>query len=350
MNNITIIIPAYKPEEKLIPFVKSLLDSGFSNIVTVDDGCGKDYSHIFDALKNEGIDILTHEKNMGKGRALKTAFSFVLNNRKSSIGVITVDADGQHNLDDIVNVANTFKNNPAHLILGCRNFTNKVPFRSKFGNNITRFIYRIVSGNKISDTQTGLRAIPFSKLDNMLKFHGDRYEFEMQMLMELKNIELKYIEVPINTIYENNNEGSHFNTLRDSWLIYKVIFGFIASSVISFLVDYGLFSLLYVLLYPAYTISKSNAILYADILARIGSSVVNFLINRKVMLSPYSKNSKVWVQILKYYILATVVLAFDYLIVLGLSSIGINPIISKPIAAAILYIFSFMFQKHVVFK
>ncbi len=342
-QNITIVIPAYKPSAELNSLALSLKATGFKNIIAIDDGGGQEFAHIFTSLKGAEIDICTHAVNMGKGRALKTAFNHYLNTcSEDSIGILTVDADGQHKIEDILRVADAFLKNQHKMVLGCREFAGEVPLRSRFGNSVTKFVYKVVSGNSLSDTQTGLRAIPKANLPQMLHFSGERYEFEMQMLMELKNLKLSFVEIPIKTIYENNNESSHFNPLKDSWLIYKVILGFVASSVLSFLVDYLLFSLL-ITMYP-------TMLIMAEIVSRVFSSLLNFTLNRKILLSPHGKKSKVWVHLLKYYILAAVVLTADYYLISVLGMIGISVYLAKIIASILLYALSFLIQKHVVFR
>ncbi len=156
--------------------------------------------------------------------------------------MVTADADGQHLPKDIKRVALEMVDNKDTMILGSRQLGKDVPFKSKAGNTITRWVFSVVSGTKIYDTQTGLRAIPREYLAEILQLAGEKYEYEMSMLMELKSLNLGVKEITIETVYHNNNEGSHFNPIADSWKIYRVILGYVMSSAFSAIVDIVLFS------------------------------------------------------------------------------------------------------------
>lgn len=182
--NTAILIPSYEPDEKLLKLVRELTAYSFPYIIVVDDGSSKRCSDIFNEIDScPNCKVLHHIINKGKGAALKTEMQAILYTDTDISGCITVDADGQHLPEDILKVAKSFNNNCSSLILGCRDFsTSNVPFKSKFGNIITRTVYKLTAGKPITDTQTGLRAIPFSALENFLDFPGDHYEFEMNML------------------------------------------------------------------------------------------------------------------------------------------------------------------------
>lgn len=345
MKDVAIIIPAYKPERKLTDLVAELKESGFTHIIVVDDGGGEEYSSIFAAVAELGADVLTHAVNMGKGRALKTAFNRYLTTCPDTVGAVTMDADGQHSVADVIRMGEALKSHPHDLVLGVRSFAS-MPARSRFGNTCTRIVYRLVSGRRVSDTQTGLRAFPRECLPGFLRLSGERYEYEMAMLMELKHLNMGVTEIPIETIYENNNEGSHFNTFSDSWLVYKVILGFIGSSVISFMVDYLLFAFLFSVL----TIPDTVRTLVADICARAGSSLINFTLNRKVLLTPESQHDRLTVYLAKYYMLVLLALAADFGLIRLLAFGGVPEYLGKLISGVILYIVNFWVQKRFIFK
>ena len=206
MEDIVIIVPAYKPDrEIMIEFIQKL-KSKFGNIVIVDDGNGEEYAQFFEYLKNEGAIILKHHINFGKGRGIKTAFNYVLNNYPNITGVVTADCDGQHYLEDIVKCAEKLKENPEKLVIGTRNFEEKqVPFRSRFGNKITRGVFSTFVGIKITDTQSGLRAFGKNTMKTFLQTSGERYEYETNMLIDCKEKEIEIAEVPISTVYIRNN-------------------------------------------------------------------------------------------------------------------------------------------------
>ena len=160
-------------------------------------------------------------------------------------GIITVDADGQHLIEDSLRVCESWKEHRDQIVTGSRRFTGKVPVRSRIGNSITRGIFRLTTGRRIYDTQTGLRAFSVSRVPEMLSLSGDRYEYEINQLLNSCTKGTGVFEVPINTVYIDENKSSHFNTIRDSIKIYKVILKYLAptflkflsSSLLSFLID-----------------------------------------------------------------------------------------------------------------
>lgn len=374
LNELAVVIPAYKPEKALIGLTEELASKGFSEIIVVDDGSGEEFSAIFEQVKNNGCTLLVHEQNKGKGRALKTSFEYVLKQDRPYKAVVTADADGQHLLKDIVNVGQVTLDSKDTLVLGGRVFKGKVPLRSRFGNSVTRAIFNFVSGQKVHDTQTGLRGIPVSALEKMTNLKGERYEFEMNMLLEAKRSGLTIKEVEIETVYIDDNSSSHFNPLVDSWKIYKQIFMFSGatiyrhiimfggSSLLAFGIDYAIFTLLNILV-PQMFLGLSNAqelilpviglgiepvLLIAVVGARVISSTVNFIINRNVVFA--KKGGSLTRHILGYYLLVLIIMIANYCIIYGFKTIGLNVYIAKIITEAILFICSFFVQKRIIFK
>jgi len=207
-----VVIPAYQPDNKLIKLVEKIHDKSDFKILIIDDGSSPACQKIFDKASQYAT-ILRHEVNQGKGHALKTAFQFI--KEQNSYGtVVTADADGQHKIWDIFRTANKASENPNKLILGVRAFTGKVPLRSRFGNSLTKALFKLQTGVGVTDTQTGLRAFTTNLIPFMLKIEGKRYEYEMNMLLEATK-EYEIVEVPIETVYINDNEASHFRPIRD---------------------------------------------------------------------------------------------------------------------------------------
>ena len=195
LKHLVVLIPAYKPEERLIKLSEKLLSEDFLEIVVVDDGSGEDFAPIFLKLKEMGVTVLAHAINLGKGSALKTGFNFVATERPDAAGVVTADADGQHLVKDIKRVGEALLAQESTIVLGSRKFAGKVPLKSRFGNTITKAVFNLVSGEKIRDTQTGLRGFPASSLKDMLALKGSRYEYEMNVLLEASKFGLKLSEV-----------------------------------------------------------------------------------------------------------------------------------------------------------
>ena len=346
-NNISILIPAFNPDNELIILVDNLIKAGFKSISIIDDGSSKLCKPIFNELKlKEQCNVLVHAVNMGKGIALKTGFNYFLNNCRECVGIVTADADGQHNVSDIIRVSQRLIDNPGKLILGSRNFSKlDVPFRSRFGNILTRKMFGFLTGLKISDTQTGLRAISYDFVHKLMSVNGERYEYETNMLLECKNQDIQIEEVYIDTIYIEDNKSSHFNPLIDSIKIYGVFLKFMSSSLLSFGLDIFLFSLFTKLFYR---LTPEYFIVLSTIVARIISSLFNYNANKNAVFKHKATDKLV---IYRYYVLCSILM-----LVSGISVSSIwfifrgSQVFIKVIVDAILSIMSFKIQKDWVFK
>lgn len=297
-----ILIPSYQPDGKLPPYVRALLEAGFAKIVVVDDGSGEAYDPIFQSLyadAGERVHVLRYLPNHGKGHALRTGMRYLLDECPQCAFVITADSDGQHTVPDTLRMAEALHQNGTGLLLGSRDFTlPHVPAKSRMGNHITTAVFHALYGQRVSDTQTGLRGFARALLPRFLQTSGDRYEYEMNQLIDCSIDKIPIRALPIETVYENNNEGSHFHPWKDSWRIYRVIltrfFRFIAVSMLCFLVDYGFYLLINNLLIanvPALNQSFAPVaflpvqfighIAVAAFAARVISSLVNFFLNQR---------------------------------------------------------------------
>ena len=222
MNKKTIVlIPSYEPDNILITLVNNLSKENME-IVVVDDGSGLEYKNIFDKCEKKA-NVISYEKNEGKGYALKTGLKFIKDNYTEPYIIVTMDSDGQHTITDTKRLINEIKENEKILILGKRTRNEKIPFRSKLGNSITKVIYKLTTGLDVYDTQTGLRAFSNILIDYLLEIEGNRFEYEMNVLLKCAIDKVKIKEVEISTIYINNNSGTHFNAIKDSYRIYKDI-------------------------------------------------------------------------------------------------------------------------------
>lgn len=337
LKKAVVLIPAYQPDERLIELTGKLLGEGF-RVLLVDDGGKEKYAGIFDACRKLGAEVAVHAVNQGKGRALKTGINQALLLYKDLNCIITADSDGQHTVEDIIRVGEAALQHPDTLILGSREFTGEVPFKSRWGNRITRFVYRLASGIAVRDTQTGLRALPPSSLEQMIEIEGERYEYEMNVLLRLRDMNLGVYEVPIETIYINDNAGSHFNPVKDAIRIYKVIFRYLFSSIASFVVDYVLYWLL---------LSLSLAPVLAYALARLVSSQVNYRLNRYTVFG--GRGGKY--AMVKYYALAIVQGVTGALLVQFLPTVlPVSAAVIKIPVDIILFVISFVIQRDFVFN
>lgn len=329
------LIPAYKPTFSMIDLLKELTKEKFE-IVIVNDGSGNEYDEIFKESEKYAI-ILKHENNKGKGIALKTGLKYISENFLGDYVVVTMDCDGQHTVKDAEKLVENVNDNM--LVLGKRIRSDKTPLRSKFGNSVTRFVYRLITGVDVYDTQTGLRAFKNDLIDFLLKVEGKRYEYEMNVLLECYKNNIPIKETQIETIYIDNNSHSHFDTFKDSLLVYKEIIKFTMSSLISFLVDYLCYSLVIIL---------SSNIILANIFARVISSVVNYNINKKVV---FKSSEKGLISAVKYFVLVLIVLILNTNILkLLVEHLFINKFLAKIITEVILFVLSLFIQKKFIFK
>lgn len=334
-----ILIPAYKPDERTVSLCRDLREKGLS-VMLVDDGSGDDYRAYFDQAAQMGCHIERHAINLGKGRALKTGINAALNTHDNLLGIITADADGQHTCADILRIIDAMREHPRALVTGARSFNDdNVPLKSRLGNKITRQVYRFVTGIGCTDTQTGLRGIPAFSLGSMLALTGERYEYEMLMLLKLRDLDMPLHEVPIETIYYNNNEGSHFHAFRDATRIYTVILRFVLSSLISSAVDYLLY------LFFLYVLRFQPWIGYA--VARTLSSLLNYWINRTAVFG--GRGGKY--SIFRYYLIAAIQLAIGATAVEILHTVaGLDASWTKIPVDILLFFFSYILQRDFVFK
>ncbi|MBC5809389.1 MAG: glycosyltransferase family 2 protein [Candidatus Eremiobacteraeota bacterium] len=210
--------------------VRELLDAGFGHVILADDGSDRDHRAPFDAFSTDGrVRVVRHETNRGKGSTLKTAFRYLLAHVPEAEHVVTADADGQHRASDILAVTTAAREEPGRLVLGSRIFGGDVPLRSRFGNAVTRHVFRAIAGRMLADTQTGLRAFPRAMLEPFVSIRGERYEYEMNVLAHACRTAFP-LEVPIATIYVAGNAASHFDPVRDSMRIYFGLLRFYFSS------------------------------------------------------------------------------------------------------------------------
>ena len=285
MSVIPIIIPSYEPDARLLELLAELKRAELSPIIVVNDGSSSAYQKFFDAAEKDfGAIILTHAENFGKGRGLKTAFAYCLENFPEMTGCVTADSDGQHTPAAIEKCRAALSANPESLILGTRSFDNaaEIPLKSQLGNILTRKVFKILYGVEISDTQTGLRAIPADFMRAVLNVAGERFEFETNVLISAIKSGVRIETVPIETIYDSKeNHSTHFRPLADSlriyWLFRRAFARFVLSSMSAAAIDLALFQIFCALLKKNF--AGAEYIVPATILARIISAAYNHTVN-----------------------------------------------------------------------
>jgi len=357
LSKISVVLPSLDPDEKLIRVVDGLLEYGFTHIILVNDGSKPENLHYFTDLAQQHpeITLLHHEVNKGKGAALKNAFRYFLENRPEGLGVVTVDGDDQHHPEDTRACCHHMMET-GHTVLGCRDFNQEdVPARSSFGNKTTSMIFKVFVGMTISDTQTGLRAIPRSVLEKLVDVSGDRFEYETNMLLAFKTYGIPFDEVKIRTVYIEENKSSHFRVIHDSWRIYKLILGhffrYTVSSLASAVVDAALYALFTALF--AGSLNGLALTAAAGIPARIISSLMNFFVNQKLVFCSTASTGR---SMKRYFTLAVAQMAAQVLLTegsyilfsIGESAGGLRTLIYVVVMTA-LYFFSYMIQQRWVF-
>ncbi len=338
-----VVIPAYKPDEKMLRLLDQLIRETSDRIVVVNDGSGADFEPIFARIPPQ-VTLLRHEVNRGKGAGMKTALRHILANMPDEEGVVFADADGQHLVKDIIAVTDEMRAHPDSLVLGSRAFTGNVPLRSRLGNKITLGVFTLASGVRIHDTQTGLRAFSLDVARKLVELEGDRYEYEMNMLMAAAKMHIPFREVMIETVYIEENQSSHFNVWRDSLRIYGVILKFAASSLVAFCVDFALLWLLTRITAPLGAWSLNVSI----VIARVCSAFVNYSINRKLVFEADGKAAR---SLGQYAALAAAILLAN----MGLMNLFIHVcgwalFPAKLLVECVLYVVSFCVQRLFIFK
>lgn len=265
--NVIVMIPSLNPDEMLLSVVKNIRAAGFERFLIVNDGSRQECLRVFDELERSGCTVVHHAVNLGKGRALKTGFNYAMKYMADAAGVVTCDADGQHEPSAIMAVTRTMLDNPGKVVLGVRKFFEaKVPLANLIGNTLTRLAFVLLTGLSYGDTQCGLRAFPMSVLPEMMKVDGERFDYENVMLLAFRKSRQDYIEVPMRAVYETVDQGkkSHFNKLLDPIRIYKKLLGFASVPIFCGL----LASILFMMLAPY--VSQSWAVPAAGLSALAG--------------------------------------------------------------------------------
>ncbi len=361
---VPIVIPSYEPDDRLITLLHDLDAKEMGPVIIVNDGSSTEYDPIFKnaeaIISKRGGKFISYQPNRGKGHALKTAFSYIIENMADAKGCVTADSDGQHTPECIANITDKLVEQPENLILGVRQFKKEdIPWKSWYGNKITVLVFSYIAGNKISDTQSGLRGIPLDFMKELIDVKGERFEFEMQMLIECTG-KYNISEIPIKTVYDSkDNHQTHFRPFADSFRIYKILgkkfFKYIFSSLSSFVVDivlYHLFCLLFADMFPMASLSITDVgmgVFMATVSARVISAMYNYIINYMFVFK--SRASKVS-SLTKYALLAIIQMCVSAGIVSLIAFLFHleTTTLVKAIVDMMLFFLSYTIQQKLVFK
>ncbi len=345
--NVTVVIPALNPDGRLNELVWELHNNGFDDIVVVNDGSdAENIKYLPDESKLPFCTVLHHRRNRGKGYALRTAFKFFSTHRRGKDGVITMECDGRHPVSDVISVTEKMYESDS-VVLGCRDFSDKrINLGSRIGNKITRVVFRLFCGIKITDPQAGLRAIPERFIPTFIGIKGSRYEYETNMLLEMKKQHIDFSETPIDAPHLGAESKSHFRPIADSVRIYKLILSFVFSSLLSMLIELTVFYLCLKFLF-----SGNYDVLFATLVARITSSIVNFAVNRTKV---FGADNKLGRSLLRYIILAIPLALASIFSIKGLTlalNVGAPSFktLLKCVVDTILFFVSFRIQQNWVF-
>lgn len=346
-----VLIPAYEPDGKLVRLVSELRATGVvRGIVVVDDGSGPSSSDVFDDVARLGAVLVGFPANRGKGAALRRGLAEVAR-RWPGEDVVCADADGQHRVADILRVGERVLDGDGALVLGARAFAGDVPVRSRLGNTVTRWLFRAATGLRVQDTQTGLRGYPASMIGWLLDVRGDRYEYELNVLLSAAREGRSVVEIEIKTIYLDGNASSHFRPLVDSARIYAPLLAFSLSSLLAFGIDTAA-----LLVLDAVT----GSLLVSVVGARGVSGAVNFVVNRRVFGGAGAGagaaagrgrgGGHVRGAALRYAALAVGLLAAGYGVLWGLTGLGLALLPAKVVTEVLLFATSYQVQRRVVFR
>jgi glycosyltransferase involved in cell wall biosynthesis len=337
--DVAIVIPAYRPGETLVALVDALLAGGAGSIIVVDDGSGPAFAEWFEGIAQRGgVHVLHHAVNLGKGAALKSGLNYALAEVPGLLGVVTADADGQHDPDDILRIASRLLKHPEGLILGVRQWEERVPWKSRVGNLVTRILLRLMVGQKLSDTQTGLRGIPAALIPQLLRTTSQGYEFELDMLIACKHRAYPILEEPIRTIYLDGNQSSHFRPVVDSMRIYFLLFRFGALSLVTAVLD----NLVFVVAF-----GFNGSIAQSQIAARLCAMTFNYLGARRMVFHSQQRHAVV---LPKYVLLVIGNGLVSYALIRWLhDGLGWQAVPAKLVAEGLLFAANFVLQRDIVF-
>lgn len=334
-----ILIPAYEPDERLVELLTSLRAAApDQGVVVVDDGSGPAHREVFRAVRALGFTVISYPTNRGKGHALRVGLEHVAEHHPGQ-DVVTADCDGQHSLVDVLRVAQVLGRSRDAIVLGSRRFTGHVPARSRFGNAVTRLLFRLATGRRVSDTQTGLRGYPAPMIPWLLTVKGDRFEYELDVLLQAVRDHRDVVEVEIATIYLDENASSHFRPVADSLRIYGPLLRFALASFGAFLADTAVLLVL---------VPLSGNLLASVVAARVVSSTVNFVTNRSFVFE-HGRAVPLGAAAARYWTLVVALLAANYGLLCALTGAGLPLVVAKVVTEAVLFAVSYLVQKTLVF-
>ncbi|HEY3547662.1 MAG TPA: bifunctional glycosyltransferase family 2/GtrA family protein [Propionicimonas sp.] len=332
-----VLIPSFEPDDRLTHLVRDLVGIAGIQVLVVDDGSGPGYGAVFGQALLAGAEVLTHPVNRGKGAALRNGFAHVRAHHPEE-PVVCADSDGQHTLLDILRVAAAVGDDGSvDLVLGVRRFAGRVPLRSRVGNLVTAGLFALVTGHWIADTQTGLRGYPHRMLGWLADVPGDRFEYELDLLLRASRERLRIEQLEIATVYLRQNSSSHFRPVQDSVRVLRPLLGYAASSLAGFGVDAAA-------LFALYPLTGNLAV--SVVLARLASATLNFGLNRHLVFG--AARTPLWPSVRRYALLAGAVLTANLMLMEVLTPV-LGLVAAKVLTEAGLFLAGYAVQSRLVF-
>ncbi|TAJ48944.1 MAG: glycosyltransferase [Herbiconiux sp.] len=333
-----VLIPSYEPDGRLVDVVRELRATApETTVVVVDDGSGARYAAEFARARLAGAEVIGYPLNRGKGHALKHGLRHVQAHHPGEV-VVCADSDGQHRTSDILRVAGRAGRDV--IAIGGRRFTGTVPLRSRFGNATSRAIFRSATGIAVGDTQTGLRAYHPGMLDWLLGVKGDRFEYELNVLLGAQAAGYCIVELEIATVYLEHNASSHFRPVIDSIRVLRPFLRYVGSSLAAFVIDLVMLQVLF---------TVTGSLVLAVVGSRMLSGSVNFFVNRQLVFRERERR-RMSRDAARYAILAVTLLAANLGLLELLTWAGVSLLASKLLTEAVLYLTGFAVQRHFVFR
>lgn len=360
MLKMTVVIPSYNPDVKLSMLVDELIMSGFSDIIIIDDGSDfsiKNVESAFEYVKKKAeCTILHHPTNLGKGMALKTGFKFCIHNRSEGTLIVTTDDDGHYSVANMLKCVELYKERYIEelpVLIASRDFkAGAYSAKRRLFNKISGVAMTYLCGVEVRDVQTGLRLIPIKYLNKLLEIDGERFDYEVNMLVELKYNNIKTVEHIIPMEKETILKYADYNPIWDICRLIAVILKYALSSLAATALDVIIFYLIILMMDGTlFSIGKSEGMLFATFVARVASSTFNCIVNKRTVFKSDEPMKRV---IVKFYIFSLFRAAFSYVMVLGASYIlglyaDTGTVLVKLLVDLILFFAGYSIQKKFIF-
>jgi len=209
LDKLFIVVPAKNEQNRIGKVLDTLQELGFKNVVVVNDGSDDDTCTIAKSYSN--VTLLTHVINLGPGASTLTGIKHAVS--KNAEYVLTIDADNQHNPNDIAPLVETLISNEADMAIGSRFLkTNNIPFLRIFYNKFGNIISFLLTGMYLTDSQSGMKVMN-RKFASELNIDFNGFEFCIEIIKNASELNAKVVEYPIDVSYTTDtlNKGQNLS-------------------------------------------------------------------------------------------------------------------------------------------